>query len=80
MPKKTKRQKILAERRRVVTQTESIPSSSFSYQVTETPIVSTSGDVTELAIIQHDLVRTIIFAFIAIAIEVGIYWKINGMW
>ncbi len=92
MPKKTKKQKILAERRRknitplisYSLQTNKISEPTvqpaFSFQPSQQihhsqPQVET--DTTELPVIKHDLMKTLILAFIAFSIEIGIYWQIH---
>jgi len=70
MPKKTKREKIMAEHRR----------ETFVFRApqkdTTTPL---PADTEELKVIKHDLAWTIILAVVAIGIELGIYWKLNGV-
>jgi hypothetical protein len=77
MPKKTKREKLLAQQRRYAAAASSL-SSGFSFSVSERPTGQTETYTEELTVIRHDLVRTIIFACIAVLVEFGIYWKING--
>jgi hypothetical protein len=87
MPKKTKREKIIAEQRRHSVS----PSHSFEHRDTQEPTrpafafrassndtASSQSNTEELTIIRHDLLRTIIFALIAVGIELSIYWKISG--
>jgi len=93
MPKKTKRQKILAELRRHTTLTQTAnapsvpvpethtPSPVFRFQGSHAPAksVDTAYDREELAVIQKDLTKTLIFALIAIVIELGVYRMLRGM-
>jgi hypothetical protein len=89
MPKKTKKQKILAEKRRHVShQTSSHPMISsapttstspsvFSFQASAHKPSNNSNDQgsTELSVIRHDLFKTIMLAIAAISIELVLYWK-----
>jgi hypothetical protein len=90
MPKKTRRQKILAKKRRhflsAVTpnsqpiQTPS-PTATFHFNVSHEPIksVSSADDREELTVIKKDLTKTLVFALIAVAIELGLYRMLNGI-
>jgi hypothetical protein len=92
MPKKTKRQKILAQlrRHRQLTPSSVIPSvqnresdppvSPFHFQVTQTPgkPVENVDDKEELIVIKKDLTKTLILALIAIVIELGLYRMLRG--
>jgi hypothetical protein len=80
MPRKTKREKILAEHRRIVTHTGTPSSSSYTFQTTGATEATTIKDTQELRVIQHDLIRTVILSIIAISVELGLYWKLNGTW
>lgn len=86
MPKKTKKEKIRAEHRRqqtvvsVMSQVQPVAVSQvkpFSFQLqplqkpTETVKIQTN--TVELSIIKSDLARTLLLAFIAISVEVGIF-------
>jgi hypothetical protein len=69
MPKKTKKEKLMAEKRRP----------TYEYKnphVTETSIQKTD-DMIELTAIKTDLVKTLILASIAIGIELTIYWLLH---
>jgi hypothetical protein len=87
MPKKTKREKIIAELRRR-NQSPSrpfeprdavqAPSSAFAFRASSKDTVGAQSNTEELTVIRHDLIRTIIFALVAVGIELGIYWKISG--
>jgi len=92
MPKRTRREKLLAQaRRRTVTpvplSSQDAPLNSpeqqhtFSFQVTQTPIqkdLSKETNAEELPIIQHDLIKTVILAICAIGIELTIYTLLRG--
>jgi len=92
MPKKTKKQKILAEQRRHTTLTlpsntpsvhlpeANIPTPAFRFQVPQAPAKSIENidDRKELAVIQKDLTKTLILALIAILIELGVYRMLRG--
>ena len=67
MPKKSKREKILADSRRP------------TFQFVASPILKQSApqtlaDTGELTAIKKDLVKTVILATIAIAAELVLYW------
>jgi hypothetical protein len=76
MPKKTKREKILAEHRRNVSHTDG-SSSSYSFQIPQKQKEIIAGNTHELHVIQHDLMRTLILAAIAVCIELVLYWKLK---
>ncbi|HUD20374.1 MAG TPA: hypothetical protein VMR81_08075 [Patescibacteria group bacterium] len=91
MPKKTRREKILAEQRRkapapgrsfapATTQSTTLAPGTFSFQAS--PHISSERvekpDTQELSVIQHDLTKTIILAAIAIGLELGAYWMLHG--
>jgi hypothetical protein len=90
MPKKTKKEKILAKQRRLVS--PSVVSSSASTPIENQPVKSTftfnashsgttrkltNDDAIELGVIKHDLAKTLIIASIAIAFELSVYWLLN---
>lgn len=87
MPKKTKREKIIAELRRHST-SPSHPLEhrdiaepvrpAFAFQASAKNTASLQSNTEELTVIRHDLLRTIILALIAVGIELSIYWKISG--
>lgn len=67
MPKKSKREKMLADTRR------------STFQFVASPILKQSesheiADTSELTAIKKDLVKTVILATIAIAAELVLYW------
>jgi hypothetical protein len=91
MPKKTRKEKLLAQTRRHVA-----PSfvSQSATPVADTTVVSSSvfqftaktskktqqmiaDDTTELAVIKTDLAKTLILAVLAIGVEIGIYWVLR---
>ncbi len=91
MPKKTRREKILAEQRRKAPSPErSFPSvtaqnaiqtpGTFSFQASPhlIPRHIEEPDTHELSVIQHDLTKTVILAAIAIFIELGAYMMLHG--
>ena len=92
MPNKTKRQKILAEKRRHTTSTLSsnapsvpvpeinTPAPVFRFQGSHVPSIpaDTAYDREELTVIQKDLTKTLILALIAILIELGMYQMLRG--
>lgn len=91
MPKKTKREKIQAEKRRHLSYVASstplsqnkpatiVSPQTFTFQTSDTTPAyhDVASDRQELTIIRHDLLKTIILAIIAIGIELGIYWYIT---
>jgi hypothetical protein len=80
MPKKTKRQKILARERRHIPLPTSSPV-AFHFQEPATPSspIVPSGDREELIFIKKDLTKTLILALIAICIELGVYRMLRGI-
>jgi len=92
MPKKTRRQKILAQQRRHIQSTPSsvspssyvpqtnIPSVTFQFQPSHTPVkvIENSDDREELTVIKKDLTKTLILAMIAIAIELIVHGVLHG--
>jgi len=92
MPKRTRREKLLAQaRRRIVTpiplSSQDVPLNSpeqqhtFSFQVAQTTIRKDplkEANAEELPIIQHDLIKTVILAICAIGIELTIYTLLRG--
>ena len=86
MPKKTKKQKMLADKRHInfspvseeyVKPSPDSPSSTFQFQMTASAAkrLHDAESPEELAVIRHDLVRTILFAAIAIGTEFVLYWR-----
>lgn len=83
MPKKSKKEKILADRRRLARVAQVQPASpSFQFQLADIPSFeskSSSGQsVKELSAVKRDLTKTFILAALAIAVEVAIYWFGRG--
>ena len=84
MPKKTKRQKILAEQRRHIPSVQIpgtiAPSPEFHFQESHAPAksVENTDDREDLTVIQKDLTKTLILAAIAIIIELGVYRMLRG--
>jgi hypothetical protein len=92
MPKKTKKQKMLAQQRRHTTSTlpsnapsvhvpeTNIPSLSFRFQESHAPAksIENTDDREELTVIKKDLTKTLVFALIAIVIELGVYRMLRG--
>jgi acyl-CoA thioesterase FadM len=93
MPKKSKREKILADYRRKIQTQQSLTvhlptlvkeetSLNFQFKLKnepQTPIRQSSAqDVTELVAIKRDLSKTFILATLAIAAELIIYWFGKG--
>ena len=92
MPKKTKREKLLADKHRHMSLSSpsyssispspavNVQSQTFSYHASEMKVSqkAVKEDNVELSIIRHDLLKTIILAIIAIGIELGTYWYIRA--
>ena len=90
MPKKTRKEKLLAQQRRQVTKPSFSPPSnpvvstqasampSFQYNATVQSKINhtTAIDTQELQTIKTDLLKTILFAMLAIGTEIGIYWQL----
>lgn len=82
MPKKTKREKIIADYRKKLQrvqqlhQSSSVPTNPSSFTArTHTSISAARSDrETELAYIKHDLAKTLMLATLAIAGEVALFW------
>jgi hypothetical protein len=92
MPKKTRREKLQAEKRRK----SSVPSFVSKPGATEIPSAALSTtfqfqasdqkkarlaeteNTAELTVITRDLGKTLILACIAIAVEIFIYWLLHG--
>ena len=68
MPKRTRRQKLLADQRH--DQLHLAPTFSFQAQQTQE---KRSEDVSELTAIRSDLIKTIILAIIAIGVELVLF-------
>jgi hypothetical protein len=92
MPKKTKKQKMLADLRRVThhpsTEVTSSPrtpdtQSAFTFRLTgldtKHPSAVPAEDKQELIVIKRDLFYTIVLAAMAIAIELGVYYLLRGL-
>jgi hypothetical protein len=85
MPKKTKREKMLADRRHSFVQPLEInpsipagssPSSAFQFRATTAKThAHAHTDTQELRAIQLDITKTIILAVAALAIEFAVYWQ-----
>ncbi len=78
MPKKTKKQKILADQRRQQTHVHLETSSpvSFQFQLTPTkPKYEAPQNDAELTAVRADITKTIGLAILAIAIELVVYWR-----
>jgi hypothetical protein len=84
MPKKTKRQKILARQRRHIQLTPSsvtpTVSATFRFQESHAPVkpIETVDDREELDVIRKDLTKTLILAVIAVVIELGVHSMLHG--
>jgi hypothetical protein len=92
MPKKTKRQKILAQRRRRIQLTSSsvtpsdhipettLPAATFHFQEPHAPMkhVENADDREELGVIKKDLTKTLILASIAVVFELVMYRVLHG--
>lgn len=78
MPKKSKKEKILADLRRRVHTEPSVTTPTFRFQLKKeadaAPRQTTGSQKTELTAIKKDLSKTVILAALAIAAEVIIYW------
>jgi len=75
MPKKTREQKIRAQRRHQTHILASPTAVTFEFRPTNQSISRNSEDIQELATIRIDLMRTIVLAAIAITIELVVYWS-----
>lgn len=85
MPKKTKREKIIAEYRRKIQLTRASSSTSPSpvHSYTFQPLTANTtmhqtvpmGETTDLTTIRKDLIKTLLLAVAAISVEIGLYWK-----
>jgi len=92
MPKKTKRQKILAQQRRhipatlyptpktVHQQEATIPPTTFHFQQSHSSVKlqENHADKEELTVIQKDITKTLILAALAIIIELGVHSMLHG--
>lgn len=91
MPKRTRKEKFLAERRRLTAtpvaahadssgSPSTTPASTFQFQAVQVKKarLSEAEDTAELSVITRDLGKTLILAVIAIAVEVFIYWLLHG--
>jgi len=68
MPKKTRRQKLLADQRHE----SANPAPTFSFQLQQTT-KKRDEDVSELTAIRTDIMKTIILAIIAIGVELVLF-------
>jgi hypothetical protein len=93
MPKKTKKEKLIAEARRIiqeshtsgkslspvektVNQHELEPKTSYQWASNKTSnLAKNQNDDLEFAAIRKDLLKTIILAGTAVAIELALFWK-----
>ena len=77
MPKKTRGQKIAAQKRREAYSTAPAATATFQFrmpeQATKQAVTQASENSTELRVIKRDLVKTMILAMIAIAAEYALY-------
>jgi hypothetical protein len=93
MPKKSKKEKIIAEQKRKLFTRTILPSPVDGYSAVQQPTVfqfqlknkthTSTGDTvyrdkTELITIKHDLTKTVTLALIALGIEVALYWFSRG--
>ncbi len=85
MPKKSKQEKIIADLRRKIPKisdpehtNEAKYTFSSSHSTSAVPPVSTAADMKELTFIKSDLVKTVIFAGIAIGFELALFWVKKG--
>jgi hypothetical protein len=102
MPKKTKREKILAEARRIIREAKSgtpVPRSTTNVPAPDHEIAQTSGyhfapiahkeptrqqvtsfvpDDAEFTAIRKNLIKTILIASGALAVEFVLYWKFRA--
>ncbi len=88
MPKKTKKEKIIAEYHRRLQRVDSVSAPSASLPTYRyAPVVSqkTSSEngtrlslaTDDLSTITHDLTKTILWAALIIVIEVMLYWQVG---
>ncbi len=78
MPKKTKRQKLLADNRRHQSNVSVETSSPVSFQFKATVgsvKPHTPENTQELIAVRNDITKTIILAALAIGAELIVYWK-----
>lgn len=78
MPKKTKRQKILADQRRQQTTISLETSSPVSFQFQSIPAKTKSPATendSELIAVRADIMKTLFLAGIAIGVELIVYWR-----
>src|SRR5688572_30372415 len=93
MPKKSKKEKIIAEQKRrlhphnpvtpqVLMDSAVQQSPTFKFQLNKKHIIpsveTTYSDQTELTAIKHDLTKTLILAFVAVSAELALYWLGRG--
>jgi hypothetical protein len=93
MPKKTKREKLIAQARRIIRQSQNIPLPNSTFNsFKQTPNLPTDtlrleipkpqekltvNDVAEFSAIRHDIVKTIVLAGIAVFIELLLSFKLK---
>ncbi len=78
MPKKTRKQKILADKRRHDVGVSSDTTSPASFQFKASAIVTkpaTPENIEELLAIRTDITKTIVLAALAIGAEFIVYWR-----
>jgi hypothetical protein len=81
MPKKTKKQKLQAEKRRhSITHSPEVTPPTFSLHLKEEQQrkIDKTNNEEELQVIKKDLTKTIILAVIAIGIELGVHSMLRG--
>src|SRR5258706_9533955 len=93
MPKKSKKEKIIAEQKRklhvhlplassAITSGAEQQAPTFQFQLTKKqptyPPAQTYSDQAELIAIKRDLTKTLVLAFIAVSIELALYWFSRG--
>jgi hypothetical protein len=89
MPKKTKRQKLIADLHRRTSHSSPVPSAVITDFKIEQPVFqlnktispkmkeNLTGDAVELKIVKTDLYKTMILSFIIICFEIGAYWYLR---
>jgi hypothetical protein len=89
MPKKTKRQKLIADLHRRTSHSPPAPTPPVTDFKIEQPVFqlnktisakkqeNLADDITELKVVKTDLFKTIIFSFIIICFEIGAYWYLR---
>lgn len=78
MPKKTKREKVIAQYRRKLTTVREQPVSSYVYQAKPVATLHTTTDIQPVdRLARRDLVKTLILAAVAIGGEVALSFLIR---